>query len=150
MQALYKVVENTKIHYKSNVNTGTLKTNNLPFLIVDDDDVDRLHLVRWCKKNGYHFQIASNGLEAQDMLKKQSFGMVFTDIDMPKMDGIKLAQVLRSQEMQTNIHIPIVAVSGNEVLSIEKNIGKFGFDYFIPKPANSETLQYVIKKFYLG
>jgi CheY-like chemotaxis protein len=121
--------------------------NILPILLVDDDIVDRLSLERWCKKHFIQYQIANNGLEALNLAMNNHYSMILSDIDMPIMNGIKLTQEIMKMEQTSNHHLPVVAISGNEILGLNSQFKNFGFDYFISKPAKMEDLDILLKRY---
>jgi CheY-like chemotaxis protein len=121
--------------------------NNLPILIVDDDLVDRLSLERWCKKNLVEYQIANNGLEALNLTKKNNYSLILSDIDMPIMNGISLIEEIRKSELITKKHLPVIAISANIHMELESQFKKFGFDYFLTKPAPQAELNKIFQMF---
>lgn len=64
-------------------------------LVVEDNVASRILLLKILKKEGYQAAYASDGLEALEILKKDSFDVVLTDWMMPKMDGIELTAQIR-------------------------------------------------------
>ncbi len=61
-------------------------------LLAEDDDAMRGYLERALQRNGYSVATASTGREALDLVESGSFDLLLTDIVMPEMDGIELAQ----------------------------------------------------------
>lgn len=62
-------------------------------LLAEDDDVMREYLTRALTKSGYAVQSVDRGTTALELIKSdQSFDLLLTDIVMPEMDGIELAQ----------------------------------------------------------
>ena len=81
-------------------------------LVVEDDEVLR-RLVRQClEAAGYHVADAADGYLGLAEFKRLSrVGMVLTDVRMPNMDGIALAQEVRDIDCE----LPILFMSGSDV-----------------------------------
>lgn len=81
-------------------------------LLVDDEPAIRMLFAASLRRDGYHVVEAGDGQEAIDAAKKaKRIDLVITDIRMPKMDGVAMANALR--EVQAGIRI--VFVSGYPV-----------------------------------
>jgi two-component system cell cycle response regulator CpdR len=61
-------------------------------LLAEDDDVMRQYLTRALEKSGYAVTSVDRGTAAVPLLESESFELLLTDIVMPEMDGIELAQ----------------------------------------------------------
>ena len=61
-------------------------------LLAEDDDAMRLYLSRALERSGYHVVAVDRGTEALPLIEKDKFDLLLTDIVMPEMDGIELAQ----------------------------------------------------------
>jgi two-component system, cell cycle response regulator CpdR len=61
-------------------------------LLAEDDDVMRQYLTRALEKSGYGVTAVDRGTEALPLLEQDHFDLLLTDIVMPEMDGIELAQ----------------------------------------------------------
>ncbi|WP_281422951.1 cell cycle two-component system response regulator CpdR [Sphingomonas colocasiae] len=61
-------------------------------LLAEDDDVMRQYLTRALEKSGYAVTAVDRGTAAVPLLESESFELLLTDIVMPEMDGIELAQ----------------------------------------------------------
>jgi CheY-like chemotaxis protein len=97
-----------------------MKEKTIHLLLVDDDEVDVMNVKRALKKNNIvnPLHIASNGLEALNMLRSQDGQqlthtgdglLILLDLNMPKMGGIEFLQELRTDpELQK---IPVVVLS---------------------------------------
>ena len=61
-------------------------------LLAEDDDAMRLYLSRALERSGYHVVAVDRGTAALPLIEKDKFDLLLTDIVMPEMDGIELAQ----------------------------------------------------------
>lgn len=61
-------------------------------LLAEDDESMRVYLARALERTGYGVEAVDNGLAAIPFLEKDEFDLLLTDIVMPGMDGIELAQ----------------------------------------------------------
>jgi len=61
-------------------------------LLAEDDDSMREYLARALERTGYQVRAVESGVVALELLQKESFDLLLTDIVMPELDGIELAQ----------------------------------------------------------
>ncbi|MEO8724367.1 MAG: response regulator [Sphingobium sp.] len=61
-------------------------------LLAEDDDAMRLYLARALERSGYHVVSVDRGTAAIPLIESDTFDLLLTDIVMPEMDGIELAQ----------------------------------------------------------
>ena len=61
-------------------------------LLAEDDESMRVYLARALERTGYHVVAVDNGAAALPLLESEPFDLLLTDIVMPEMDGIELAQ----------------------------------------------------------
>jgi two-component system cell cycle response regulator CpdR len=61
-------------------------------LLAEDDDSMRVYLARALERVGYHVTAVDRGTAAVPLLENETFDLLLTDIVMPEMDGIELAQ----------------------------------------------------------
>ncbi len=72
-------------------------------LVAEDDDSMRQYLSRALERSGYEVVAVDRGTAALPILEEQSFDLLLTDIVMPEMDGIELAQHVASVAPQTRV-----------------------------------------------
>ena len=112
-------------------------------VLVADDDLSSAKLLHLNLAHlGCNVDVANNGQEATAMLKDgKQYDLVLTDIHMPLIDGLKLAEFIRREISKD---MPIIAVSAS-VLPEEKEICfKSGMNDFVEKPLNMERLKEVM------
>ena len=84
---------------------------------------------------GYHVQVANDGREGIECYNhKKNFDLVITDIRMPRMDGIEVAQYIRNSDRPD---VPIIGISGYTDDPVNKEL----FDHFLNKPFGLEALK---------
>ena len=66
-------------------------------LVVEDNVVNSKVIELSLKKNGISISKASNGVEALERLKQRHFDLIFMDIQMPEMDGLKCTETIRKE-----------------------------------------------------
>lgn len=111
-------------------------------LIVDDDPLIRGSLYELLKGQRFEVEMASDGLEAMDRLKRQPFQLVIADWKMPQVDGMSLLAHIRSQHPDTNV----VLITGfGSINSAVEAMRQGAFDY-LTKPIQPEELEATIQR----
>ena len=113
-------------------------------LIVDDEKIERNGIKMLLNQLTYDFEIseASNGQLALEMLKKNDYDILFTDIKMPFMDGMEL--IRNVVDMKKNMKY--VIFSGCNEFDYAKQAVKLGVSDYILKPVNPMEFEDTISK----
>ncbi|MBA4319707.1 MAG: hypothetical protein C0412_15000, partial [Flavobacterium sp.] len=116
-------------------------------LIVDDEKVNQQVLVNLLSLQNYDTQVASNGIEALEMISKDQYDLVLLDIMMPKMSGYEVCQKLR--EKYTLFDLPIIMLTAKD--QKEDIIAGFemGTNDYVQKPFDKNELLVRIKNMLL-
>ena len=80
-------------------------------LLAEDEQVMRAYLARALERSGYEVVAVDRGTAAAPLLETERFDLLLTDIIMPEMDGIQLAQYCNMVSPTTNV-IFITGFSG--------------------------------------
>ena len=108
-------------------------------LIADDEPLIRngvKKIIDWESLGFSKIFLAEDGQEALDIIKKNHVDLVLTDIVMPFMDGLQLAEILSRDYPQ----IHVVILTGHEDFEYaQKSVG-FGVKTYILKPIGAESL----------
>ncbi|MEX1173149.1 MAG: PAS domain S-box protein [Chloroflexota bacterium] len=119
-------------------NTGAAAVGHGPLatiLLVEDDDAIRQLTDRWFRAAGYQVLEAGSGEEALARADLDTVDVVVTDVMMPSMTGLTMAQRLRDRQPD----LPIVFMSGY-VADVPEGPGLPDRSTFISKPMTSERL----------
>lgn len=111
-------------------------------LVVDDDPLIRGSLYEMLRGRRFDVEMASDGAEAMDHLKRRSFQLVLADWKMPQVDGVSLLGHIRSQYPE----VSVVLITGfGSVTSAVEAIRQGAFDY-LTKPIQPEELEATIQR----
>ena len=107
-------------------------------LVVDDDAVVGKSFHRVLSENkGYVVTTVENAHEALKQMREQSFDVVFTDIKMPGMDGVELAERVKASQPWT----PVVIITGYGTTENENRAKAAGVSDFVRKPLSPEMIE---------
>jgi len=108
-------------------------------LVVDDNKVNRMLLIRSLEKEGHCVSSAVNGREALELLHADSYDLVLLDIEMPEMDGY---QVLSSMKDDAQLrHIPVIMITAVDEIESAIRCIEMGAEDYLPKPFNPILLR---------
>jgi PleD family two-component response regulator len=113
--------------------------NNCRVLVVDDNRINRLKLVRALDKENYDISEASGGQEALEMLRSQVFHLVLLDILMPDVDGFQVLEQMQSDQQLREI--PVIMVSAVEDQEDVDRCLEMGAVDYISKPFDEQVLK---------
>ncbi len=106
-------------------------------LVAEDNPVNALYLRTLLEKNEVVCEIAENGQDAINFCKLSEFDLILMDIQMPVMDGITAAKIIREE---LNLNTPIVAQSANTVQKDIEACYAVGINDYMSKPFTEEQL----------
>ena len=115
-------------------------------LLAEDNEVNRMLAARLLDKLGYRVISAENGLEAVEAYKRGGVDLILMDVQMPAMDGVEAAAVIRNLEKETGGHIPIVALTAHAMSGDREKLLQTGMDDYISKPVDLKKLGAVLAK----
>jgi CheY-like chemotaxis protein len=107
-------------------------------LVVDDDAVVGKSFNRVLTRDkGYVVITAQSGAEALEKMRTQKYDLVFTDIKMPGMDGVELAEQVKASQPWT----PVVIITGYGTTANEARAKAVGVSDFMRKPLSPEMIE---------
>jgi putative nucleotidyltransferase with HDIG domain len=119
-----------------------MRADPIKILVVDDESVILDVAEEYFQRKEYEVYTAGNGIEALEVLNKVKIGCVFTDINMPMMDGLELAEKIR---MKDNT-LPVVVMTGYPSLENTIRTLKNGVIDYLIKPVNLEQMELTLKR----
>jgi len=107
-------------------------------LVVDDDPVVGKSFDRVLSARGYAVITAENGQEALDKLSRENYDVVFTDIRMPGMNGLEVAERVKARQPW----LPVVIVTGYGTEANEARAEAAGVSGFLHKPLSPAMIEF--------
>ncbi|HBO78022.1 MAG TPA: hybrid sensor histidine kinase/response regulator, partial [Cupriavidus sp.] len=115
----------------------TTQTRRKRVLVVDDSLTVRELERKLLSGRGYDVAVAVDGMDGWNVLRAESFDLVITDVDMPRMDGIELVSRIRSDARLT--HLPVMIVSYKDREQDRERGLQAGADYYLAKGSFHDT-----------
>lgn len=108
-------------------------------LVVDDKESNRDLLSRRLDRQGFNVEVAENGRQALEMIRKYDYDLVLLDIIMPEMNGYQvLAEIKKDSDL---MNIPVIMISAlDEIDSVVRCI-EMGAEDYLQKPFNQVILK---------
>jgi DNA-binding NtrC family response regulator len=113
-------------------------------LIVDDNPNMSSLLAEMLEIFEFNSKRAGNGQEALDILNKDNFSMVITDLRMPEMSGSELLKNIKKKYPD----LPVVVISGYNLAEEEDTLMATLADGFINKPFKMVDIEGLLQKFF--
>jgi signal transduction histidine kinase/CheY-like chemotaxis protein/streptogramin lyase len=115
-------------------------------ILVAEDNFSNLKLITRILQNwGQRVTIAVEGREALRLFKDQAFDLILLDIQMPGMDGIEVATMMRESDKKRSTRTPIFALTAHAGNDIREQCLAAGMDQFLTKPLQPRKLLEALK-----
>ena len=111
-------------------------------LIVDDEESILDVASEFFKTKGYRIVTANNGRMAADIIASEKIDCCFTDINMPEMDGLELAEHIRTLDNT----IPVIIMTGYPSMDNTIRTLKNGVVDFLVKPVNLNQMEICVRR----
>ena len=108
-------------------------------LIVEDNPINQLLVIKVLQKRGYETTIAQNGKIAIEKYKNENFDIVLMDLQMPEMDGYEAAKYIRRMDPE-KANIPIVAMTAHTIQGELEKCLAIGMNDYVSKPFSPDEL----------
>jgi CheY-like chemotaxis protein len=115
-------------------------------LYAEDQQSSRIVTTALLERMGYVVDAVEDGELAVQKAQAQRYDVILLDIEMPVMDGVSAARLIKSGENPCN-GAPILALSAFLADSTEQCEWRDAFDWALPKPASSTELKKVLEQF---
>ncbi len=117
----------------------------LHLLVVEDNAVNQVVARRLLESQGHRVDIAENGAEAVDAVRRTTYQAVLMDCQMPVMDGYQATRIIRAAEGGSR-HTPIIAMTAGAMAEDRERCLAAGMDDYIAKPVRGHELAEVLQR----
>jgi CheY-like chemotaxis protein len=113
----------------------------LRILLAEDNRVNQVLAVRMLEKRGHTVVAVQNGQEAVRAIEDDRFDLALLDVQMPVMDGLQAAGLIRKQEHERGKRsLPLIALTAYAMRGDRERCLAAGMDGYVSKPINSRQL----------
>ena len=115
-------------------------TEPLRVLVVDDYPANRQLLAKILERHRHRVVTAQDGHEALIEFDREPPDVVLMDIQMPEMDGFQATAAIRARELETQTHVPIIAVTAHSMRGDREACLAAGMDAYLSKPVKAQEV----------
>lgn len=117
----------------------------LHILLAEDNVTNQQVALRFLSRMGFRADVAANGLEVLEALRRQDYDLVFLDVQMPEMDGFETARRIDA-DWPPEKRPYLVAMTAYALQGDRQRCMDAGMDDYIPKPLQVKDLMRVLLK----
>lgn len=115
--------------------------NGVNILLVEDDKMNQFVMSQLLKKWLAKLEIAENGKQAIEKLKKNSYDLILMDLHVPEIDGFEATQIIRNKDSEVINHdTPIIALTADVTAETREKAKQAGMNDFITKPSDQKVM----------
>ncbi|KWX73660.1 histidine kinase [Paenibacillus riograndensis] len=113
-------------------------TGKVNILLAEDNAINQLVMTKMLEKLGHRVTTVPNGKKAIEAARNQSYDLIFMDLHMPFLNGLKASQIIKEELKDKSPRI--IAVTANALKGDREKCLEAGMDDYISKPVKRETL----------
>jgi CheY-like chemotaxis protein len=113
-------------------------------LVVDDKQEIRTATKTFLSLAGFDATLAADGLEAKDLISRQGFDLVVSDIEMPNMNGFEVLSFIRKN--QSSAKTPVIMLSSLDGSDVKARCEKLGAQAYLVKPFTIDSMKNALAK----
>ena len=114
-------------------------------LVVEDSSINQKLAVKLLEKLGYQADVASDGLQAVEAVRRSTYDLIFMDCQMPEMDGYEATRRIRMLE-SSKANTRIVAMTANAMKGDREACLAAGMDDYVSKPITVEEVKRALRE----
>lgn len=108
-------------------------------LVAEDNQVNQLLASVTLQKEGHRVDVANNGIEAVEAVRRLTYDLILMDVNMPEMDGVTATRKIRELGGR-KARIPVVALTADAMKGDRERLLAQGMDEYVSKPLERDKL----------
>jgi len=137
---LLQEAQSEPVSYKEKSQQGQGKSLSLSILLAEDNSVNAKSMSVILTRMGHRVVTAEDGQKAFENWLSDSFDCILMDVQMPVVDGIEAAGLIRQSEKAKKRHTPIIALTAHAMRGDRERLLAEGFDGYVSKPVDIQLL----------
>ena len=125
---------------------GPAPVSSARLLLAEDNAVNQKVALHLLAAIGYRADLAANGLEVLEALRRQHYDIILMDVQMPEMDGLEAARHIVAQQPERTKRPWIIAITANAIQGDREICLEAGMDDYISKPIRKPELAEALKR----
>jgi CheY-like chemotaxis protein len=114
-------------------------------LVVDPDPANRIRMVAQLEELGYECQAAATGAQALELLSSLYFELVFADIAMPGLDGLRLCRAIKRSRRLARCRVVVTTAVVDSGQVADEELARHGADGYLEKPLDSRRVRRLLR-----
>ncbi len=111
-------------------------------LVIDDEEIALNALGRIMRKEGYHVVTQSQGYKAKELLKRQKFDIVLTDLLLDTVDGLEIMAEAKAHDPETEV----IIITGHGSVDGAIEATKKGAFHYLQKPIRPDEVRNIVRQ----
>jgi DNA-binding response OmpR family regulator len=112
-------------------------------LVVDDTEIHRSATRTFLAMSGFKVEVAEDGMQALKILDGKTFDVIFSDIEMPNMNGMEFLKRVRKHA--TAAKTPVVMLSTLDSPEMQTKLTQLGANHYLVKPFSGDRMKTALK-----
>jgi PAS domain S-box-containing protein len=118
-------------------------------LVAEDNHINQLLVVTLLEEAGYLVDVAEDGLEALEAVRRERYDLVLMDAQMPNMDGLQATRAIRDLA-DARRRVPIIALTANAMAGDREHYIAAGMDDYLSKPLDAAAMLSMVQAWLAG
>ncbi len=142
---VYEFVDIHKSSYVTHIQGSTIFHTH-KILVAEDNIVNQKLITTIIRKLGYDVDVANNGQQVINALRKEYYDLILMDMEMPLLNGVETTKKIH-RIWQSDQIPPVIAMTANDDDESRTQCFEAGMDDYLTKPVNLKRLKSLLDKF---